>query len=316
MSPQEAEPLVLQRIGPVQGAPPLPLPPPWAEKARVELNEDPAQAARNVAALRRKVLEEGEKKGLYARTDDTFLLSFLRARKHNVDHAFKTLKEYYRMTKQHPTYTEDSIPSEKPFIFDQNGFSFLQEKDKDGHVIVVLRFENVDLNVVETKHFFQQLWTSMRLALEDPLVQVCGVQVLLDFTGFALRHATIITPSFARVTLKFLQDCFPVRVQGIHVVFEPFYFDAIYMLFRPFLKAKLKDRVHMYGSRLDMLHEHLGAHCLPPHLGGCAQGWNTEEYRQGIQRNEPLLKDWRKYGYGKSPDTSPATPRSPVPETT
>lgn len=39
------------------------------------------------------------------------------------------------------------------------------------------------------------------------------------------------------------QDKIPMRVKAVHVVNQPFYFSALYAVFRPFLKKKLRKRV-------------------------------------------------------------------------
>ncbi|KAK7874354.1 hypothetical protein R5R35_007822 [Gryllus longicercus] len=285
MAPEEG-PHLAGAVGPCVGLAPLPLPAAWAERARREVHEQPAAAARNVAALRQRLLEE---RNLHARTDDTFLLAFLRARKHNVEEALKVLKNFYRLKIKYPLYTEDCLPSEKPFVYDMNGYTILEERDQLDRTIIAMRVE----------HFFQQLWTAHQLVVQDPLVQVAGVVLIVDMRGFSLRHARIVTPSFARIAMRFVQDSFPVRTQAIHIVFEPFYFDAIFMLFKPFLKAKLRDRIHLHGADLDSLRAMVPERALPEELGGCAPGWNFAGYRSGVARNEHLFRAWRHYGYGK-----------------
>lgn len=51
------------------------------------------------------------------------------------------------------------------------------------------------------------------------------------------------------------QDKIPLRVKAVHVVNQPFYFNAIYAVFRPFLKKKLRKRVSMIPVSLYLLTE-------------------------------------------------------------
>ncbi|XP_067007163.2 alpha-tocopherol transfer protein-like isoform X2 [Anabrus simplex] len=218
---------------------PLRLSSQWQERARVELNEEPVIARSNIELLRSLVLSE---KNLYGQTDDTFLLAFLRARKHNVEEAFKLFKNYYRLKKQFPKHLEDCLPSEKPFAYEMNGFTVLAEKDQHDRFVIGIRVEEVDLSRVRQEHFFQVLVTMLTVQIQNPLVQIAGVTVLVDMTGLSLRKAAIVTPTFARIAIRIMQDSFPLRMKAIHIVFEPLYFDAIFALFKPFLKEKMRRR--------------------------------------------------------------------------
>lgn len=40
-----------------------------------------------------------------------------------------------------------------------------------------------------------------------------------------------------------------MRVKAVHIINQPFYFSAIYAVFRPFLKKKLRKRVSLYAVK-------------------------------------------------------------------
>lgn len=85
------------------------------------------------------------------------------------------------------------------------------------------------------------------LALEQIVreaeTQVAGTVVILDMAGLSLHHARFFTPYYAKRTVDVVQETFPLRFKGFHVVNEPFYFDAIMAVLKPFLKDKIKKRV-------------------------------------------------------------------------
>lgn len=85
------------------------------------------------------------------------------------------------------------------------------------------------------------------LALEhivkDVESQISGVRVILDMAGLSLQHAKFFTPYYAKQMVELVQDTFPLRFKGFHVVNEPFYFDAIMAVIKPFLKEKIRKRV-------------------------------------------------------------------------
>lgn len=92
------------------------------------------------------------------------------------------------------------------------------------------------------------------LALEDVVreqeTQIAGVVVILDMSGLNLQHAKFFTPYYAKRMVELVQETFPLRFKGFHVVNEPFYFDAVMAVLKPFLKEKIRKRV---GSVNDFL---------------------------------------------------------------
>lgn len=85
------------------------------------------------------------------------------------------------------------------------------------------------------------------LALEqivrEPETQVAGVTVVVDMVGLNLQHAKFFTPYYAKKMVEVVQETFPLRFKGFHVVNEPFYFDAIMAILKPFIKEKIRKRV-------------------------------------------------------------------------
>lgn len=73
--------------------------------------------------------------------------------------------------------------------------------------------------------------------------QVNGVVVVMDMSGLSLHHTKFFTPYYAKRTVELIQETFPLRFKGFHIVNEPFYFDAVVAVLKPFLKEKIKKRV-------------------------------------------------------------------------
>lgn len=85
-----------------------------------------------------------------------------------------------------------------------------------------------------------------------------------------------------------LQECTPVRLKGIHIVNQPYIFNMLYAIFKPFIGAKIKRRVnfivinycltikfvifqlYFHGTNLNSLVEKISAGSLPDYLGGTA----------------------------------------------
>lgn len=88
----------------------------------------------------------------------------------------------------------------------------------------------------------------MEHAIRDPCTQIGGLVVLLDMSGLNFTHAKFMSPHLAKRTVEVIQEAFPMRFKAFHILHEPFYFDAILAILRPFLKEKIKNRVRTFCS--------------------------------------------------------------------
>lgn len=99
-----------------------------------------------------------------------------------------------------------------------------------------------------------------------PENQTRGIVLILDFKDFSLNQVKQFTPAFlkkladlvqvnngtsnVKLTKKiicslivFLQDVFPIRLVGIHVVYEPLVLKILVTMIWPFLSHKIRNRV-------------------------------------------------------------------------
>ncbi|XP_049774273.1 clavesin-2-like isoform X1 [Schistocerca cancellata] len=270
----------------------------WKQRAQHEVLEDPTKVEDNIFALR--TLVQGEK-GLYSRTDDTFLLAFLRARKHNVNEAFRLLKNFYKVKKAYPKHLECCLPSEKGYVYDMDIMTVLDQKDNDGRIVVIMRFEKLDYKKIVVEECYQTIATVLSFCCEDPHVQISGAVFIVDMAGYGLQHFLVATPSNLSLFIKMFQDCFPLRLKGVHIVNAPSLFAAVFAISKPFLKEKMRQRIHVHGRNMSSLHEYVPYEILPKQLGGMVPNFNFNSFRHKLQQNEDMIKAWNKYGYGMKP---------------
>lgn len=103
--------------------------------------------------------------------------------------------------------------------------------------------DKFDSNVASIEDVFRTNMLALEHVVQEPETQVCGLTVVVDMTGLSLQHAKFFTPYYARRTVEVVQETFPLRFKGFHIVNEPFYFDAIMAVLKPFLKEKIRKRV-------------------------------------------------------------------------
>ena len=76
---------------------------------------------------------------LHVRTDDAFLLRFLRAKKFDYDRAFNLLMTHYKMKQNNPELFTNLRPSAVKHVLEAGVTGVLPHRDKDGRRVMVFR---------------------------------------------------------------------------------------------------------------------------------------------------------------------------------
>lgn len=131
----------------------------------------------------------------------------------------------------------------------------------------------------------------------EPETQVHGVLVIFDMGGLTMQQATQFSPGFAKRMLEWMQECVPMRIKGIHVVNQPKIFEIVFALFKPFLREKLRKRVHFHGNDLASLHKHITPTCLLPAYGGAIPRVNGDQWLDVFSQCDREYKAINSYGF-------------------
>ncbi|PNW81199.1 hypothetical protein CHLRE_07g346350v5 [Chlamydomonas reinhardtii] len=114
------------------------------------------------------------------------------------------------------------------------------------------------------------LWVLCR-AVHDPYIQVCGQVVVESFRDFSVLQSLRLQQlphAIMKKNFKFAQECMPFRMRGIWLVWQPKWISFMFAIAKPFLSAKLRARVRMFGSDLPSLHQLVDPDVLPAEFGG------------------------------------------------
>uniref|UniRef100_A0A2K5JJC6 Clavesin-2 n=1 Tax=Colobus angolensis palliatus TaxID=336983 RepID=A0A2K5JJC6_COLAP len=219
------------------------LSPETLEKARLELNENPDTLHQDIQEVRDMVITRPDIG--FLRTDDAFILRFLRARKFHHFEAFRLLAQYFEYRQQNLDMFK-SFKATDPGIKQalKDGFpGGLANLDHYGRKILVLFAANWDQSRYTLVDILRAILLSLEAMIEDPELQVNGFVLIIDWSNFTFKQASKLTPSMLRLAIEGLQDSFPARFGGIHFVNQPWYIHALYTVIRPFLKEKTRKRV-------------------------------------------------------------------------
>uniref|UniRef100_A0A182NES0 CRAL-TRIO domain-containing protein n=1 Tax=Anopheles dirus TaxID=7168 RepID=A0A182NES0_9DIPT len=272
----------------------------YREKAEKELGETGGELTyTKIRQLRQQlnIYNENHQRALGCRRDDSFLLRFLRAKKFDVEKAFKMMQKYYKMKEEYPEIFKVSPPSEMKFMLEMQIQTMLPKKDEHGRQIYLFRVEKCDPYKIPVDYVFRSNVLALEDAVRSPETQIGGLVVLLDMSGLGFAHARYLSPHLAKKTVEVVQEAFPLRFKAFHVLHEPFYFDAILAVLKPFLKDKIRRRIHLHGHSLSSLHKYVSKDLLPAEYGGNLGPFDNTEWRQTILDNEQYFIDLETYNH-------------------
>ena len=248
------------------------------EKARRELFEDPATRLESIAQLRERVEQwrpSGTEEGLdlleQGRKDDRFLLRFLRAKKFDVERSLQLYVNYHKFRKKHAHLLGDITPQAVEHILKSGIVRILEPRKKDGSKVVCV-FPGVwDSENVPMLDNFRTLILIMEHLIEDEETQVHGISVFNNmdnvsfFTILKLAQSDLMQKG---LTIELMQEAFPARFKGFHLINQPWYVSMVLAIVRPFMKQKLRDRFILHGADLESLYEYIDPEQLPAEFGG------------------------------------------------
>ncbi|XP_022083427.1 alpha-tocopherol transfer protein-like isoform X2 [Acanthaster planci] len=252
------------------------LSPQLRKRAETELGENHLVRKLAFEALRHQMRTRPD---IHFAQDERFLLRFLRAKKFEVDRAFKALVKYYELHKKHPDFFQDYKKSSIKHVLDDGFPMVLSSPDPEGRPIVALRTINWDTNNYGAVDIVKALFMVMEDLMEAEEAQITGINLLVDLEGMGTQHVMQMGPNLARKVTSIFQNCVPVRLTGIHFVNEPVVFDAAFTILKAFMADKMKQRVKVHGRDFGSLHQHFPASILPSDWGGSLGRYSNVDWR-------------------------------------
>ncbi|XP_072936995.1 clavesin-2-like isoform X2 [Epargyreus clarus] len=240
--------------------------PEYIQKAERELRETPINVKNGLAELRLLLQETN----LHVPLDnDEFLMKFLRPSKFYAESAFKRIVAYYKFRRQHDDYCKDLTPNSVRSAFDHSIISILSPRDQHGRRIMVVESgDRWNPREVPLKEVFRGVQMGLESAMAEPPTQINGVIVIMDMKGLSFTHVMQFTPAFAKMVVDWIQDCIPIRLKAVHIVNQPYIFNMLFAIFKPFLREKLRSRIFFHGFNQASLLKHVDPVALRKRHGG------------------------------------------------
>ncbi|KAG7207506.1 hypothetical protein KM043_009138 [Ampulex compressa] len=240
------------------------------EVARKELRETAEMQKEAIARLRELLKAETDLK--CPLDNDPWLIRFLRPCKYYPESALKLVKNYYNFKVKHMNVYDDLKPSKERNIFEQNILTVLPNRDQHGRRILIIELgKKWKHNKCNLDEVFKGCVLYLEAAMLEPSSQIAGAIVIFDMDGLTLQQTWQFNPPFAKRIVDWLQDAMPLRVKNIHIVNQPYIFNMVFALFKPFLREKLKNRIIFHGTDRKSLQQYISPKCLPDCYGGTLQ---------------------------------------------
>ena len=134
----------------------------------------------------------------------------------------------------------------------------------------------VCLRAVDRENMPNNVADGMKLALMigdirlyEEKTGVAGDVYVLDASVATPTHFAKFTPTLVKKFLVCVQEAYPVRLKEVHVINVSPLVDTIVNFVKPFLKEKIRERIHIHSS-LDDLYKFVPKEMLPSEYGGNA----------------------------------------------
>lgn len=243
-------------------------------KARAELREIPEKRLESIRQLRKAVESyrrlPGEEEVVFRRTDNKFLLRFLRSRKFDQERSLQVYVNYYKYRHKHREWLKDGILDDPMLtnILESGVFAVLPAPLRDGSSGVCIFPARWDVATMDQHRCARVFFLILDKLMENEEAQVHGISILDNAENSSLQKLYHFMRSEVWKLGIELQDAFPARFKGLHFINQPWYVSLIMGAVRPLLKHKHRDRFLAHGTDVGSFYQYVAPENLFADFGG------------------------------------------------
>ncbi|XP_014259292.1 alpha-tocopherol transfer protein-like [Cimex lectularius] len=261
-------------------------------RIRSELNEDVSTRDKDLEHIKDWLKRQPH---LPAFEDDGRLMTFLRGCKFSLEKTKKKLDMYFTMRAAVPEFFANRDPTRTEFkqVFDLFQFPPLPGLPPNGRRVIVMRAVDPKNEVINVTEAMKAVLMIGDIRLKEETTGVAGDVYIFDASivtpAHFASHFSKFTPALIKKFLICVQEAYPVKLKEVHVINVSPMVDTIVNFVKPFLKEKIKNRIHVH-SDLASLHKLVPKEVLPSEYGGDA-GPVSEINKQWYDK-VVSYKDW------------------------
>ncbi|KAI6646427.1 Clavesin-1 [Oopsacas minuta] len=268
------------------------------EKAQRELNETEEGTIIAIAELKQLIANDPKISEIIDRTDDSFYLKYLRARKFDVERSFRLAQNHAlypeRIGQPHIYYR--SLTPGQVLALEEGVIGVLAKRDNLGRKILVLFPGKWNTETMPLAEMHSLCFLLLNIMIESEETQVNGFMVLCDATGLFYRQllSVITNRDLVSHIVHLIQETFPGRFKEAIIIKHPWYVSLIKTMVFPLIKKKFRDRIHILGGGHANIAQRLGPDCLPEDFNGSQPKYDpaffTQAIQEAINNNYPPFK--------------------------
>lgn len=220
-----------------------PLHPSLQKRAVEELSEDPDRIQKDLEIFREWIKKSPHIK---SRSDDQFLVNFLRGCKYSLERAKQKFDLYHTLKTHVPELTKNRDPlNAKVLAAIKQGVGLpLPLLSPDGPRYFLIRPGAYDPAKYSIEDIIKisTMTGDLMMCTDDNFI-VAGQIGILDFTGVNISHFLQFNPTFIKKMTMLQQDAAPIRQKASHFVNMPAIALTVFNIFQSFANEKNKKRV-------------------------------------------------------------------------
>nr|ATY51903.1 CTD5 [Heliconius melpomene] len=278
-----------------------PLSPELQEKARKELNEDPKRIASDLQHIKDWISKQPH---LRVRSDDQWLVSFLRGCKYSLERTKEKIDLYYSLRTLAPELY--SIKYNNPILdeFLSLGAYIILPKTAapDSPRTAIIRPGTFNAEKMSMSDFFSVAGVIQTMLLnEDDTMIIAGIQWIVDLKDVTIGHLLQMTPRLLKRMTVHSQDAAPIRMKGVYFANAPGAFEKLLSTIKSFLNEKNRNRIFVCKNNED-LYKCVPKAILPQEYGGDSVSTKeiTDYWISKKNEYNSWLEEDEKYGSDES----------------
>jgi len=267
------------------------LTPELAKVAKDELGEVPDRMPADLQAIKEWLAKQSH---ITARTDDQWLIAFLRGCKYSLERTKEKLDNYHTMKTMVPEFSravDPMDPGVQQMI--KLGISLILPKTAGptGPRVIIIRsgvYDPSQFSMLDTMSLNNMI--SAMLMMTDDNTVIAGQRYIIDMKNVTMAHLSQMTPATVKKMVMTGQESLPIREKGTHLINTPMGIETLFNLFKSFMNDKGKNRVHMHNEDMEALHKFVPKEILPTEYGG--DGGSVQEIIDHWKAKMESRRDW------------------------
>lgn len=260
-------------------------------KAENELNEQPERVQSDINHIKEWLSKQPH---LKCRTDDQWILTFLRCCKFSLQKTKEKIDAYYTIRNLMPEFFENRDPFEpeiQEYLKAGVCMPLKSTEDNGDPKKLFVVYGRADPDKVSLTTVLKVMLMIADVLLNEEDRCLAGVEFVTDFVDLPLKFVKQANPTLMKKVMICLEKAYPIRLKAFHNINTPSYFEIVFNIIKMFASKKLLQRVFFYKNDNNVvLEKYLGVSMIPQEYGG--EGPSLDKTAADWRSKMESYRDW------------------------